>query len=347
MGQNTGRYRNISTDTWHGYALERSWPFHGGPSKAGFRGSIEGQPLSAEVTIRRTKGRHNREYISAKSHFRVPIRGLAPVLSIRNKSLKNRFVLLLAGARPFATDLLKIDEHLLISGQDVDEVVALIRRPAVRQALEMLTRVCPEAVVHERAVELNVHGMMSEAQELDRTLQAMTAVAAAIEMSVPRIDGSPPVLPERSSGEAEPTATPKPTRPLAPDVRRRPEALYMAMRRLARQTSQQQALTIQHLRIPPYTFDLEVRSIAEAETSIGTTTGDLQVNGVLSRGNWRVELVVPVDQADTVLTLITGDVIRGECVLDDIRPGRQTIEAKATNPIEVVSRGTPHEDAVR
>lgn len=347
MRKNASRQTSLSTDAWHGYALEHNWPFHGGPAKASFRGAIDGQPLSAEVNIRRTRGRHGREYVTARSTFRVPIRGRAPVLSIRKKSLQNRFMLLLGGGRPFATDFHKIDESLLVSGEDVDEVVALIRKSPVRLALEMLARVCPEAVVHERAVELTVDGMMSESRELDRTLEAMTAVAAAIEMSIPRIDGSPPVFPERSpSDEASSTAT-EPSRPVPPDVRRRPEALYMAMRRLARQSSQQQALTIQHLRIPPYTFDIEVRSITQAETSIGITTGDLQVNGVLTRGNWRVELVVPADQANMVLTLITGDVIRGECLLDNVRPGRQTAEAKATAAIELVSRGTPHEDAVR
>lgn len=343
--KNPGRYKTMSTSDWHEYALEREWAYHGNSDKAVFKGVIEGQPLYAEVVIRRIRTRRGGEFVQANSTFRVPIRGLAPLMSIRERTVKNRLLLVASGGRPFATDVLKLDEAFLISGADVDEVVPLVRKPAIRMALEALAQVCPEAVVHERAVELSMDGMLSNPRKLDRTLQTMTAVAAAIELSIPRSDGSPMPLPEPEA--PLPTAVESPTQRPVTAVRKRPEPLYVALRQVGRESPQRQAVALQHLRLPPYTVTLEVRSVTEAASDAGTTTGDLQINGVLTRSQWRVELLVSIDQANTVLTLLSGDVIHAECLVEEVRMTRQAVEATATSDVQVVSRGTPHKDALR
>ena len=161
----------------------------------------------------------------------------------------------------------------------------------------------------------------------------MTTTAAAFEGYVPSLDGSvrPVVLP----GE-----TPLPTRPRTSEAE--PVAssyigpLYVALQKLGRAGLRDQSSAAQRMRIPPYRFEMQFRSVGQALTRTGMPNGNYRLNGVLTRTNWRVELEVPADQADEALRLVLGDVVRGTCLVDEVVILRRSVAGSLTSPLELV-----------
>ena len=373
-GRESGELGNATADAWMSFAQSHNWPAEGGLHGVQFRGQIEGVAFKATATFRRVR-RHRRHQtigstaeilVYAKSVFRVPIRGAVPVLSIRQKTLMNQLKLGVTGQRPFATDVMSLDSMLLISGEDVDEVVPLVRLPGIRKALELVFKMYPDAVIDDRAIELHLDFMPVSTPELEHIVQALTAVASAIETSIAKKSGvALPELPMDATpydaGHAAPQPVPggdvvmEASRPSMGSVTEQPKErsgplpkrLRGSLKSLAAMSVKEQRMAIQHLRLPKYTFELEVRSIAEAVTRTGLSTGNYRVNGMLTGSRWRIELDVPADQANTVLTLMSGDVVKGECLLEDVLATRFSVEASTTQVVEVVSRGTPHADAIR
>jgi hypothetical protein len=258
---------------------------------------------------------------------------------------------------------------LLISGDDVDKVVALVRRPVVRKSLELLFKMYPNVVVDERAVQLHFDFMPVSTAELDHIVEALTAFAAAVEVAVAEETGVP--LPEPVFRESEaPVRTPMSgglgmamrspasvpaaatqtavSEPIDLATNERLRRIADALKGLRNKTVREQQVITQELRIPRYRFKLEVRSIGEPVKRMGSPLELYLVKGLLVDSQWRLELYVPTDQANTVLSLMSGDIIRGECLLDDVRSSANTAEATTAHLIEFVSKGVPlHPDVIR
>jgi len=342
---NVAKLRHMATGKpmipmWEDLALENAWPVTSTRDGCSIRGGIDGKTFSAQAMLVRIRSRY-RESVTAHSVFRVPLLGPIPTMEIRRPSFQNKLRLLVTGQRPMLTDVHELDALLLVTGDDVDAVVGLLRKPAVRPALKALYTRFPGTLVTERAVTLKLGHMFETPRQLDTALELLTTVATAIEASV-----------ESVHADAVRRAIEKPDEPrnpdavdlhvaMMPDQRLQVRPLYTALRQATRGTSQQQRLAAQRLRVPPYRFEIEVRSVSEDTSRTGAKTGNYRLNGVLTHDNWRVEMVVTPERVDQVLTLVMGDVVRGLCLLEDLRPVRRTVEAKLNSDIEIREQVNP------
>lgn len=387
MGRSLERGDALSTDRWYAYAHERGWAFHPTANGAKMIGEVDGQPITVAVKITVRRGRHGREFRTAETSFRAPVRGRAPAgLLVRRRGLANQFRGLFDGGRPLDTGDADLDRALLISADEVGPAGVLVLRPPVRAALLALFEACPGAVVHERAVEFVTANMVSDPRYLDLYCGAITTATAALEGYLERLpfeggfrtpapaetrapgpagladedeplpeDAGVTLIPDLyipdvdgfdEDADAIPTEATAPVPidlpveepPARPPPEVRLPSLYMALRSLGGGTVAQRTMRVQHLRLSPYRYEIEVRSVQEGMSRLGIKTGRLQVNGVLTQARWRVELMVEAEHADAALLLISGDIIRGECLIEDVRGVGQVVECLARGAPERVDQ---------
>lgn len=373
------RGSEFKPEQWQNYADERGWQLRRLPGGGRLVGAIDGQPVTASVEVERYVRSKRGQVPLQQTVIRVPVRGAVPLFTMRRRSVKNKARLALSTERLLGTGDPALDALVLISGPESDPVAELVRQPPVAQAMITLFRNHPEVVANERSIELVLDGVESRAEFLDGMFERMTALAAAIEGFVPQIDGkrqhivmpgqrevggqrlpAPPsepaaiplshpapaadvstfagALAASSTASAAPTAPSKPVEPPPPELQLKP--LYLALRSIKNMSLREQMSAVHRLRLPPYEYTLEVRSVSQQLSRLGRETGRVQLNGVLQRENWRLELAFEVAQADEVLSLVAGDVVRGRCLLEDVVAVRRAVMATADGPIEVVHKNT-------
>lgn len=141
---------------------------------------------------------------------------------------------------------------------------------------------------------------------------------------------TPAPTPSRSTPAPAPSSSPFPEPTHDPPSGRQP--LHLALRGLTGASQATIRQRLNYLKMPPYTYEIEVRSVSEATSRTGAPTGGLRVNGVLTRARWRAELTFPKELAYAAETLIANDVITGECLLDDLRGIADVVELTAQSP---------------
>lgn len=322
----------VDRAAWEMFAAEHGYDYVPDPNRPRFRGVYDGVSFEVSAKIVKVNTRWMRpvtgvrvrnEY--ANTWVRATHRAaLPPGTVIRRKHWGIALGSLLSGHPAISVDE---DYHAFFRIEcDVPEALrALLAHPDVKKALLAMIADIPEAVVHERAIEAKLSGMASDTSVLGTYLDRVSSVARALREHAPQVD------------RAQPTdRTPVPLLAAA-ELPERTESLTSALKRLGTASTRTSAsVQASTLKLRPYSYELEVRTVTEGSTRLGVPTGGLMVRGSLARSPWRVEVNFPKEDNEAVRALQPRDRITGLLLVDDLRGVAQVAECTATTPPIVV-----------
>lgn len=306
----------VDRDAWQLWAASNDHDYLPSELTPRIRGVHEGCSfdVSASIFRRRSLGR-TREI--ATTLLRVSHRAdLPPGFLVRARTLGTWIASRLFGGRA-----VEVDEDLagsfVVDSTAPERARELVSDPAVKRALLALVADLPETIVHDRALEVQLPGMVSDTGALAHYLDLLTAVARAFRALAPQMD---PVSPE-----------PRPL-PTAAELPRRGESLAAALRSVRSGASSQAAMQVAQLKIRPYEYEIVVRGVEAAVTRLGRPTGGRTIRGALERSSWRVEIQFAEADNEAVEALKPGDVVTGLCHVEDARVASQVVECTAITP---------------
>lgn len=322
----------IDKAAWEMFAAERGYDYVPDPMRPRFRGVHDGVSFEVAAKIIKVNTRWLRpvtgvrvrgEY--ANTSIRVAHRAaLPPGTVIRRKHWGLTLGSMLSGHPAISVD----DDYasaFRVECEVPEALRKLLAEPDVKRALLAMIDDLPNAVVHERAIEAKLTGMASDTSVLDTYLGRVTAVAKAFRAHAPQVDRAAP-----ADRKPVPMVT-------AADLPERTESLTSALNRLGTASSRtSQSVQASTLKLRPFSYQVDVRTVTEGVTRLGMPTGGLMVRGSLARSPWRVEVNFPPEDNDTVRALKPRDRITGLLLVDDLRGVAQVAECTATTPPIVV-----------
>ncbi len=308
----------VDRDAWRLWAAQADLDFVEADLSPRVHGVYGDCSVEISARIRRTRSRRGGTVERATTSLRISHRAeLPPGFLVQTRSLRTWLGSRLFGAARISVDE-DIDAHFHVESSDPFRAREILADLEVKKALLALAADLPEAVVHERALEATLPGMVTEGFALSRYLDLLTALGVALRAIAPQVD---PVDPEM-----------KPL-PTAAELPRRHTSLASALRGFrSTGSSASQAIRASSLKIKPYEYTLIVRAVTEAANRLGRHTGGRAVRGVLDRSAWRAEIHFDPEDNEVVEALEIGDVITGMCLVEDLRPTSQVVECKAMTP---------------
>jgi len=309
----------VDRSAWEMYAAERDLSYTPDPLRPRIRGVHGGVSVEVAANIVRRRTRRGVQEF-ATTFLRATHRAdLPPSFLARRRDWYQDIGTAVFGGKRVSVDE-DIDACFRIECRDEERAKALLTDLEVKKAMLALLVDLPEAHVHDRAVEVKLPGMVSDLQVLDRYLDRLAAVARALRAVSPQVDVASP------EAEAKPMVT-------AADLPQRRETLSGALQRIGGAASKTSAMVqTSTLRIKPYEYEMEVRSVVAASTRLGRPTGGLLVRGVLTRSPWRVEISFDPEDNEAVSDLKMNDIITGMALVDEVRAPSRVVECSAATP---------------
>lgn len=320
----------VDRTAWEMYAAERGWSYVQDPLHPRMRGVHNGASVEVGARIvRRRRPRGGGYQELGTTTLRVNHRAeLPPRFLLQQRTWGATLGGLVFGGPRVAVDD-DIDAEFLVEGAGADHIRDVLTHVAVKKALLAMSVDLPEAVVHERAVQVKVPGMVSDLHALDHYMDLLTNVANAMREHAPQLQ------------QPLPEATPRPAMTAA-DLPVRQESLTSAMNRIAGATSRTSAaVQTSALRLKPYEFIVEVRNVVEAVSRLGAPIEGRTVRGLLDRSAWRVEVTFKGDDAVGLEDIAPNDRITGMAMVDDLRQVSKVVECTAVTPAVLLEKGKP------
>jgi hypothetical protein len=328
-GQSLRHGGRVDRAAWEMYAAERDFTFTPDPLHPRIRGVHEGVSVEAAATIVRRRGRRGAVHEVGTTILRATHRAnLPPGFLARKRSWYTDIGTTVFGGKRVHVDQ-DMDAFFRVECSDAVRAKELLTDLEVKKAMLAMLVDLPEAIVHDRAVEAKLPGMVSDISVLDAYLDRIAAVARALRAIAPQVE------------QLSPEATPKPALTAA-ELPQRRETLSGALQRIGGATSKTSAMVqASALRVKPYEYELEVRTVVEAATRLGMPTGGLLVRGPLARSPWRAEISFKPEDNEAVSELKMNDIITGMALVDDVRAPSRVVECSAVTP-PVLLEAAPH-----
>ncbi|MBW2253622.1 MAG: hypothetical protein JRI25_03355 [Deltaproteobacteria bacterium] len=326
-GQSLRHGGRVDRAVWEMYAAERDFSYTADPRHPRIRGVHDGVSIEASARIVRQRTRRGVQEF-ATTILSATHRADLPSGFLTRK--RNWYMDI--GARVFGGKRVSVDEDMdaffRVECRDATRAAELLTDSEVKKAMLALLVDLPEAIVHDRAVEAKLPGMVSDLSVLDQYLDRMTAVARALRALAPQVDLASPE-------EVKPMVT-------AAELPQRRETLTSALQRIGGASSKTSAMVqTSALRIKPYEYELEVRSVIEAASRLGVPTGGLLVRGLLARSPWRAEISFKPEDNEAVSELKMSDFITGIALVDEVRAPSRVVECSAVTP-PMLLKAAPH-----
>jgi hypothetical protein len=328
-GQSLRHGGSVNRAAWEMYAAERDFSFTADPLHPRLRGVHEGVSVEAAANIVRRRSRRGGTQEFATTMLRATHRAdLPPGFLASKRGWYTDIGAMVFGGKRVSVDG-DMDAYFRVECGDATRAAELLTDLEVKKAMLALLVDLPEAVVHDRAVEAKLPGMVSDLSVLDQYLDRIAAVARALRDVAPQVD--------RPSPEATPTPA-----VTAAELPQRRETLSSALQRIGGATSKTSAMVqTSALRIKPYEYELEVRTVVEAATRLGMPTGGLLVRGPLVRSPWRAEISFKPEDNEAVSELKMNDIITGMALVDDVRAPSRIVECSAVTPPVLLQAAPP------
>lgn len=322
---------HVDRAAWEMYAAERLWDYTPDPRNPKLRGVYDevATEVSCRIVSRRTR-RGKQEY--GTTSLRMTHRAdLPPRFLAQERRLGNTLAALVSGARPISVHD-DLDPFFHVESADVEATRALFQDDDLRKAMLRLSVDLPEAVVDGRAISATLPGMVSNTNTLDMYLDLMAGVAKALYALSPRAVST-------SSQDGTPALAPLPS---IADLPRKPERLGSALGRLGGAATKTSAsVQVSALRLRPYEYEVEVRSINPGVSRAGIENGGRMLRGLLVNSQWKIELLCEREDNEAVDALQERDVVGGMCLVDDLRGMAHVVECTAQGAPILLKRGAP------